>query len=65
MRLAASARDTLAPLWVVRQSNRELARFPVQADALDLATDTGVSDEVDVWLADDDDRLLTLIEEHR
>ncbi len=51
--------------WIVRQNGLELARFPREADALDLATEMAAADEVDVWLTGGERQPITLVEKHR
>ncbi len=65
VKAAAGRGDPPGPVWIVRQGNRELARFRDEADALDLAAETAVDDEVDVWLADNDRQTVTLVDGYR
>ncbi len=51
-RARGGAREPPGDVWVVRQSGRELARFPTEADALDFGNETAALDEVDLWRAE-------------
>ncbi len=64
MQSAAGPSETPGTLWIVRQANRELARFRSEADAVDFADETGAADDVDVWWSDGEG-IATLVAEHR
>jgi len=62
---SARGRDPGPSVWGIRQYGLQIAEFRAEEQALDYANELAMTHHVDVWLTDEEQRTLRLLEKHR